>query len=111
MARATPFLLAFFSAAAAILLVVTGLSLLIPGGPLDAIWRMAESKHALLLPYGGLAGSAFLLLAIVAVVASVGCYRRRRWGWGMRLPGSRQTASATPRRFSPAVPLRGSRAS
>jgi len=87
MARATPFLLAFFSAAAAILLVVTGLSLLIPGGPLDAIWRMAESKHALLLPYGGLAGSAFLLLAIVAVVASVGCYRRRRWGWGIAVAG------------------------
>ena len=83
MARATPLLLAVFSAAAAVLLVVTGLSLLVPGGPLDAIWRVAESKHSLLLPYGGLVGAAFLLLAIIAVVASVGCYRRRRWGWAI----------------------------
>jgi hypothetical protein len=80
-ARATPLLLAVFSAAAAILLVVTGLSLLIPGGPLDVIWGMAENKRAFLLPYGGLVGPAFLLRAIVSVVASVGCYRRRRWGW------------------------------
>ena len=81
MARATPLLLAVFSAAAAVLLVVTGLSLLFPGGPADVIWRAAESKHALLLPHGGLVGPAFLLLAVVSVVASVGCYRRRRWGW------------------------------
>jgi len=45
------------------------------------IWRVAESKHALLLHYSDLVGPAFLLLAIVSVVASVGCYRRRRWGW------------------------------
>jgi hypothetical protein len=73
--------MAVFSAAAAMLLVVTGLSLLVPAGPLDAIWRVAESKHAILLPYGRLVGAGFLIMAIVAGAASVGCYRRRPWGW------------------------------
>lgn len=81
MARATPWALALFFAAAAVLLIVAGITLLAPGGPLDAVWLVAEEKHARLTPYAGLIGPAFFLLAIVMAITALGCAGRRRWGW------------------------------
>ena len=69
----------FFGAATCILLV-TGTSLTWPGTPLDLIWSLAEDKHADLLPYRRLAGGGFLLLSVVMVLASFGCFTRREWG-------------------------------
>jgi hypothetical protein len=33
------------------------------------------------MPYRMWLGPAFLMLAIVMVSASIGCFRRRMWGW------------------------------
>jgi hypothetical protein len=85
--RATPLLLAIFSGAAAVVLLISAVTLIAPGGPLDVIWRVAEDKHTTLLPYRHAVWPAFLVLAAAAAAASVGCYRRRRWGWWMVVAG------------------------
>ena len=38
-------------------------------------WRV------LLMPYREWLGPGFLLLGVIMLFASVGCFRRRRWGW------------------------------
>ena len=80
-ARVAVVALGVFFLAAAVILVSVGGALLWPGTPLDAIWRIRPDRQALLVPYAHLGGPAFLLLAIPAVLASAGVFRRKRWGW------------------------------
>jgi hypothetical protein len=75
------FLIAIFFALASVILVSVGTALLVPGSPLDAIWRLYPARRALLMPHRAWLGPGFLALAVAMASASVGCFRRRRWGW------------------------------
>ena len=48
---------------------------------LEVIWTLYPARRALLLPYWMWLGPGFLILGIVMVSTSVGCFRRRIWGW------------------------------
>ena len=52
---------------------------------LEVIWKLSPARRALLIPYRIWFGPGFLILAIVMVSASVGCFRRRIWGWWLAI--------------------------
>jgi hypothetical protein len=70
----------FFAGATAILLCV-GTALLAPGSVFEAVWSLYPARRSLLMPYHAWLAPGFLILAIVMASASVGCFRRRKWGW------------------------------
>jgi len=70
----------FFAIATCILLGV-GMTLLRPGSILEAIWKLYPARRAVLMPYRVWLGPGFLILAIAMASASIGCFRRRVWGW------------------------------
>ena len=74
----------FFALATCILLSV-GIALLKPGSTLEIIWKIYPARRDLLMPYRLWLGPGFLLFAIVTVSASVGCFRRRTWGWWLAI--------------------------
>lgn len=75
------FLIALFLAIATCILLGVGTALLWPGSKLEVIWNLYPARRALLMPYRMWLGPSFLMLAIVMVSASIGCFRRRMWGW------------------------------
>jgi uncharacterized membrane protein (DUF2068 family) len=68
----------FFRSAMATFAAIT---LLKPGTLLDQAWKLNLSAHEQMLPLGRVAGIPFLVLAVVLLVAGVGWFRRRYWGW------------------------------
>jgi hypothetical protein len=75
------FLIALFFAIATCILLGVGPALLWPGSKLEVIWKLYPSRRAVLMPYRVWLGPGFLILAIVIASASIGCFRRRIWGW------------------------------
>ena len=76
----TPALLGLFFVFATAACALVGLSLIMPGGPLDAIWQWKPDEHRQLLALGPIVGAGFLALALVMAAASYGAFARRRWG-------------------------------
>jgi hypothetical protein len=74
-------LIAIFFAIATCILLGVGMALLRPGSLLEIIWKLYPARRSLLMPYRMWLGPGFLTLAIVMVSASIGCFRRRNWGW------------------------------
>jgi hypothetical protein len=74
-------LIALFFAIATCILLDVGATLLWPGSKLEVIWKLYPARRSLLMPYGMWLGPSFLMLAIVMVYASIGCFRGRIWGW------------------------------
>jgi len=74
-------LIAIFFAIATCILLGVGIALLMPRSKLEVIWKLYPARRSLLMPYRMWLGPGFLMLAIVMVTASVGCFRRRIWGW------------------------------
>lgn len=74
------FIAIFFAGATAILLCV-GMALLAPGSAFEAVWGLYPARRSLLMPYRAWLAPGFLFLAIAMALASIGCFRRRRWGW------------------------------
>lgn len=68
----------FFAATMASLATVT---LGWPGTFLDRAWELNKTGHAQLAPLGRILALPFALLAVVALVAGVGWFKRRRWAW------------------------------
>ncbi|MBI1359956.1 MAG: hypothetical protein GC155_06680 [Alphaproteobacteria bacterium] len=87
MIRATPVIFGVFAALATAILLLAGLSLLSPGGPLEAIWMLTPKKFETLKPWRAPVGGGFLVLAIPAAMASFGSFRRRRWAWWILVVG------------------------
>jgi hypothetical protein len=56
-------------------------TLLNPGTFLDRAWELNPLAHAQLMPIAKIAGVGFVVLAVVLLLAGVGWFRRRRWGW------------------------------
>jgi hypothetical protein len=52
---------------------------------LEAIWKLYPARRSLLMPYRMWLGPGFLVLAIVMASASIGCFRRRIWGWWLAI--------------------------
>jgi hypothetical protein len=75
---------AFFAFATA-MCALAGVSLLIPGGPLDWIWQLKPDEHRQLLEMGAAVGAGFLGLALVMALASFGSFARRGWAWTVAL--------------------------
>lgn len=75
------FLIAIFFAVAACILLVVGAALLWPGSTLEVIWKLYPARRSLLIPYRAWLGPVFLILAIAMLCTSIGCFRRRNWGW------------------------------
>ena len=61
--------------------LLTAITLLIPGTPLDYAWQLNSSAYSRLRPMGPWIGAAFLSLSALFVAASIGWFRRRHWGW------------------------------
>lgn len=77
------FLIAIFFTLATCILVGVGLALLFPGTEVEAIWRLYPARRVLLMPYRDWLGPGFLTLAFAMAFASIGCFWRRVWGWGL----------------------------
>lgn len=77
------FLIAIFFALATCVLISVGLALLFPGTEMEAIWRLYPARRALLMPHRNWLGPGFLTLAFAMACASIGCFRRRTWGWSL----------------------------
>src|SRR5271165_5589953 len=60
---------------------LAGATLVLPGGALDSIWNLNPRAHEELAPFGRVVGIPFLLLGATLAVASLGWFKRRRWGW------------------------------
>jgi hypothetical protein len=75
------FLIALFFAIATCILLGVGTALLWPGSKLEVIWKLYPARRAVLMPYRVWLGPGSLILAIVMASASIGCFRRRIWGW------------------------------
>ncbi len=56
-----------------------------PGSELEVIWKLYPARRSLLMPYRFWLGPGFLMLAIVMVSASIGCFRGRIWGWWLAM--------------------------
>jgi hypothetical protein len=80
----------FFAVAAGVLAGV-GVALQFPGSAMDAIWNLRPARRTLLMPYHVWLGPGFLAvavavavavaLAIVMLLACIGCFLHRKWGW------------------------------
>jgi len=68
----------FFGAAMASL---AGTTLVWQGSALNRIWNLNPRAYKELAPLGKAVGIPFLLLAATLVVAGIGWFKRRRWGW------------------------------
>jgi hypothetical protein len=58
-----------------------------PGTFLDRAWELNKSGHAQLAPLGRIIALPFAALALVALVAGIGWFKRHRWAWGIGVLG------------------------
>jgi hypothetical protein len=65
----------------AVMAFLAGTSLVWRGTALDRMWVLNPRAYTELAPFGKTVGFLFLLLAAVLVLAGVGWFERRRWGW------------------------------
>ncbi len=68
----------FFGSVMATYAAVT---LLKPGTFLDRAWQLNPAAHTQLSTLGRMLGLPFLVLAAALLLAGVGWFKRRRWGW------------------------------
>src|SRR5229473_5086726 len=60
---------------------LAGTTLVWSGTTLDRIWALNPAAYRKLAPIGETVGPLFLLLSATMVVASLGWFKRRVWGW------------------------------
>jgi hypothetical protein len=62
---------------------LAGTTLVWQGTTLDRMWALNPTAYRKLVPLSRTVGPLFLLLSVTMVVASVGWFKRRLWGWGL----------------------------
>jgi hypothetical protein len=72
----------FFGATMALL---AGTTLVWRGTILDRAWVVNAAAYARLAHFGQTIGIPFLLLGAILVVAGIGWFRRRLWGWRLAI--------------------------
>jgi hypothetical protein len=60
---------------------LAAITLLWRGTSLDRIWSLNPTAYRQLVPFRHSAGELFFLLGLALVVAAIGWFRRRLWGW------------------------------
>jgi hypothetical protein len=60
---------------------LTALILLVPGTPVDVLWRLNPHARAELLPLGMVAVGLMATVCFGCAAAALGLWRRRRWGY------------------------------
>jgi hypothetical protein len=58
-----------------------GITLLKPGTSLDWAWKLNPVAYAQLRPLAPIIAAPFALLSLLLLLAGIGWFRRRRWGW------------------------------
>ena len=82
---ATPVVAGVFFAIATGITAVTGISLLVPGSLLDAMWRIKPDEHQQLLSAGVPVSIGFFGLSAIMAMTSIGAFLRRRWAWWLAI--------------------------
>lgn len=65
----------------AIMATYAGLTLMLPGTVLDRAWKLNPTAHVQLLAVGRVMGFPFVILAFALLIAGIGWFRRKLWGW------------------------------
>jgi hypothetical protein len=60
---------------------LAGTTLVWPGTPLDKVWALNKAAHTQLSSAGRSVGGLFFLLSATLIVAAVGWFKHRVWGW------------------------------
>ena len=60
---------------------LAGMTLVWRGTIFDRIWALNAPVYSRLAPFGKTVGVLFLLLSATLLLAGVGWFKRRRWGW------------------------------
>jgi hypothetical protein len=66
---------------AAIMASLAGTTLVWRGTTLDRLWTLNPRAYKELAPHGKAAGIPFVFLGVTLVVAGMGWFKRRLWGW------------------------------
>lgn len=77
----TPMIVGVFYFSASLICAAAGLSLLLPRGAFDWMWAIKPAAYQQLLVMAPWSGIGFCLLAMAMALTSVGCFRRKPWGW------------------------------
>lgn len=73
-------LLAAFCLFGTVMASLSFLGLLLPGGPLEPMWRLNPEARVGLISLGGWGAALMLVVAIACAVAGIGIWTRARWG-------------------------------
>ena len=65
----------------AVMATYAGFTLLWPGTFLDRAWVLNKNAHVQLSSLGRIMAAPFVILATVLLLAGIGWFRRRYWGW------------------------------
>ena len=60
---------------------LAGTTLVWPGTVLDRIWALNAPAYQRLAPLGRIIGIPFLFLSVILLLAGIGWFGRRLWGW------------------------------
>ena len=65
--------------------LLAGTMLLWPSTVLDKLWSLNPAAHEAFARFGTSVGTLFYLLSIVLVIAAVGWFKQRIWGWRLTI--------------------------
>ena len=71
----------YFLAIAVLIVLMAGLSLLMPETFWRQIWFIKKDEYHQMLPDRILIGCGFSLLALIMAFAAIGWFRKKRWAW------------------------------
>ena len=77
----TPPIVGTFYCLAGLVCAAAGASLLLPRGAFVWMWSIKPAAYRQLLAMAPWSGLGFCLLSMAMALTSIGCFKRKRWGW------------------------------